>query len=79
MVTTLPHSSPVSGPVLVETLQGGEGVSSINFSYTRPSPRPSIEFSSSPLLSKKKAGKVLSLPGHIGTAVRVGDRMREEE
>ena len=63
VVTTLPRSSPSSGPVVVETIQGGVGVSSIMFTFVDPNaqkgPGVGISDSHSPFVRKKTKTSIL--------------------
>ena len=58
MVTTLSRKTPGKGPVVVETVSGGVGVSSLEYCYTSSVNstrlKPSLDSSSvSPLIGRK--------------------------
>ncbi|XP_011405932.2 PREDICTED: uncharacterized protein LOC105313866 isoform X1 [Amphimedon queenslandica] len=43
VITSLPRDMPTTGPVVVETMSGGTGVSSVHFTYTKKDqPRPDV-------------------------------------
>lgn len=63
IVTSLPRPTPGSGPVIVETISGGVGISSLHYTYVSrsPSDRMKYELLASPQSGQRKlrlSGKV---------------------